>query len=118
MDEEERTKQAEEFARLIAEHMRSNEGDLHVFDKDDALELERFAKWMISHPEEVKELCENPRALLAWIWIYDTFDRLKFLGVSATGLLKWGLIFIGTLTAYKNGLLNPVITGFKKWWAG
>lgn len=60
---------------------------------------------------------KNPKAIEAWVWLYDTAERFKSVGVFLTGFLKWSLIFVATLIAWKNGG-EEVIREFLKWIIG
>lgn len=104
--------QAEMIAARLAELLNNN-GDVHVIDPDAAKFLELFAKSFIDNPDAAKTIIDNPKALAAWVWIYETWSRVRLLGVSLTGLLKWSLIFVGTIIAIKQGFVTWIAQAIK-----
>ena len=70
--------------------------DIHVFSK--------------KHVESLLAIVEvydkNPKAIEAWVWLYDTAFRFKSVGNFFIGVVKWLLLLGGSFLLFKeNGII-------------
>lgn len=90
---------ASEIAQRIAEELQREGKPLAFFTAEHSSALEELAKLY----------SENPKAIEAWVWIYDTYGRLRFLGLSLSGTLKWFLVMVATVAAIKTGVVEFLV---------